>query len=570
MAVNLSMLAGAGAQFFDNSGVILSGGLIYTYAAGTTTPQATYTTSSGSTAHANPIVLDSAGRIPSGGEIWLTDAISYKFVLKTSAAVTIATYDNVTGNASGIVTSLAASSGSSLVGYIQTGIGAVATTVQARLRQYFSVKDFGATGNGSTNDTVNVQAAIDAVFAAGGGTLFFPAGTYLVSTLVLNWGASATSVKFLGAGKNATVIQKTGGGTAAVFALSASASDGTYSEFSDMRIIGTSSCHGFSITNLARNVWRNVRVNSCNSGIENLGSLINTFYDCDLLSNVNGYRSRKSSGIYCNLIEFFGGSVRSNSTWGFDIGDTNGLHLYGTDIERNGTAVGTGGGFIARDTCDDESGISNISLNGVWFESNYGNSVYIEACTGLKISIKDTPILNSELGKAITCLAVGVLTLDRVIAASAADTVTVSAVNFVARQCTLSVVTNTSTAYLLEDVVTLAGTTAFEKKTAKGTFYIDGNAIKSGGGFVSAATATAVTIFAPANGSGMYEVYANVDLSSAAYMSNARIGYDGSAVTRMGGENGANLTITVSGSNIQVTQTSGVTQNVRYSYIKIG
>ena len=490
--------------------------------------------------------------------------------------VNTSTYTTVPSNTSNIATNTASiailnsSTGSASVGYTPAGTGAVATTVQAKLRQYVSVKDFGAVGDGSTNDTVNVQAAINSVFAAGGGTLFFPAGTYLVSTLVLNWESSATSIKFLGAGKDATVIQKTGGSADAVFALSASASDGTYSEFSDMQIVGTSSCHGFSITNLARNVWRNVRVNSCNSGIENLGSLINTFYDCDLLSNVNGYLSRKSSGIYCNLIEFFGGSVRSNSTWGFDIGDTNGLHLYGTDIERNGTAGGTGGGFIARDTCDDESGISNISLNGVWFESNYGNSVYIEACTGLKISIKDTPILNSELGKAITCLAVGVLTLDRVIAASAADTITVSAVNFVARQCTLSVVTNTSTTYLLEDVNTLVGTTAFEKKTTNGTFDINGNAIKSGGGFVSAATGTAVTIFAPANGSGMYQVYANIDLSSAAYMSNARIGFDGSTVTRMGGENGANLTITVSGSNIQVTQTSGVTQNVRYSYIKIG
>jgi hypothetical protein len=433
-----------------------------------------------------------------------------------------------------------------------------------------NVLDYGAKGDNVTNDTVAIQTAIDAVFAAGGGTLFFPAGTYLVSTLSLNWGTSPTSIKFIGAGKDATVIQKTGGSFDAVFALTASLGDGTYSEFADMRIIGTSSCDGFTITNLARNVWRNVRVNGCDSGIENLGSLISTFYDCDLLSNTTGYRARKSSSIYCNSIQFFGGSVRGNSLWGFDIGDTSGFNIYGTDIESNGTAVGTGGGFIVRDTCDDESGIANISLNGVWFENNYGNSIYIEACTGLKISIADTPILNSEAGKAITCLAVGVLTLDRVIAASAADTVTVSASNFVARQCTLSVITNTSPAYLLEDINTLSGTTTFEKKTSKGTFYVDGNAVKSGGGNVSAATATAVTIFAPADGAGMYQVYANIDLSSAAYMSNARIGFDGSAVTRMGGENGANLTITVSGSNIQITQTSGITQTVRYSYLKIG
>ena len=96
MAVNLSAFGGVGWQFFDNNGVILTGGLIYTYAAGGTTPAATYTTSAGNVAHTNPIVLDSAGRVP-GGEIWLTPGSKYKFVLKTSVGVTIATYDNIVG-----------------------------------------------------------------------------------------------------------------------------------------------------------------------------------------------------------------------------------------------------------------------------------------------------------------------------------------------------------------------------------------------------------------------------------------------------------------------------------------
>jgi hypothetical protein len=91
--VSLSAFGGVGSQFFDNNGSPLSGGKIYTYEAGTTTPLATYTSSSGGTAHSNPIVLDSAGRVPSG-EIWILIRL-YKFVLKTSADVLIATYDNV-------------------------------------------------------------------------------------------------------------------------------------------------------------------------------------------------------------------------------------------------------------------------------------------------------------------------------------------------------------------------------------------------------------------------------------------------------------------------------------------
>ena len=99
MSVNLSAFGGVGWQFFDNNGVPLAGGLIYTYAAGTTTPQATYTTSAGTVAHTNPIVLNSAGRVP-GGELWLVIGSNYKFVLQTSTATTIATYDNIYGSGS--------------------------------------------------------------------------------------------------------------------------------------------------------------------------------------------------------------------------------------------------------------------------------------------------------------------------------------------------------------------------------------------------------------------------------------------------------------------------------------
>jgi hypothetical protein len=96
MAVFLSPIGGAGWQFFNNSGSApLSGGKLYTYAAGTTTPLVTYTSISGVTPHTNPIVLDSAGRIP-GGEVWLTSA-PYKFVLRTSADVLIATYNDIIG-----------------------------------------------------------------------------------------------------------------------------------------------------------------------------------------------------------------------------------------------------------------------------------------------------------------------------------------------------------------------------------------------------------------------------------------------------------------------------------------
>lgn len=93
MSVNLSYLAGAGAQFFTNNGIPLAGGLLYSYLAGTSTPAATYTSATGLIANSNPIVLDSAGRTPS--QVWLADGAFYKFVLNDSVSSLIGTYDNM-------------------------------------------------------------------------------------------------------------------------------------------------------------------------------------------------------------------------------------------------------------------------------------------------------------------------------------------------------------------------------------------------------------------------------------------------------------------------------------------
>ena len=94
MAVNLSPI-GNGFQFFNNDGLPLNAGKIFTYQAGSTTPLATYTDSSGLIANTNPIILGTDGRPPS--TIWLSEGFFYKFVLKDSADVTIQTYDNLYG-----------------------------------------------------------------------------------------------------------------------------------------------------------------------------------------------------------------------------------------------------------------------------------------------------------------------------------------------------------------------------------------------------------------------------------------------------------------------------------------
>ena len=95
MTVLLSPIGNSMTPFLGTDTLPLAGGLLYTYQAGSTTPLATYTNSTGDIACANPIVLGVNGIAPT--EIWLNSSNSYKFVLATSSNVTLYTYDNITG-----------------------------------------------------------------------------------------------------------------------------------------------------------------------------------------------------------------------------------------------------------------------------------------------------------------------------------------------------------------------------------------------------------------------------------------------------------------------------------------
>ena len=92
MSVLLSPI-GNGFQFFTTTGLPLAGGYLYSYQAGSSTPLATYTDSTGSIANTNPIILGTDGRPPY--EIWLNSTYTYKFVLADSSNVVLQTYDNI-------------------------------------------------------------------------------------------------------------------------------------------------------------------------------------------------------------------------------------------------------------------------------------------------------------------------------------------------------------------------------------------------------------------------------------------------------------------------------------------
>lgn len=175
-------------QFFTAGGIPLVGGKLYSYAAGTTTPLATYIDAAGVSTNTNPIILDSRGE----AAVWL-GASSYKLKLTDPSDVEIWTSDNITTQDAmnallAFEASLASSAGSSLVGYAPAS--GTTRTVQAKLRDVVSVKDFGAVGDGTTNDTVAFQSAIaycESVDQYGGRALYIPGGRYrIVSSLTIS------------------------------------------------------------------------------------------------------------------------------------------------------------------------------------------------------------------------------------------------------------------------------------------------------------------------------------------------------------------------------------------------
>lgn len=89
---------------------------------------------------------------------------------------------------------LLASTGASLIGAIQSGVGAVATDVQTRGRLVVYVQDFDADGDGTTDDSTKIQAAID---AHKGKTILFPAGYQYYAAGILLSGSTYDGTELL-------------------------------------------------------------------------------------------------------------------------------------------------------------------------------------------------------------------------------------------------------------------------------------------------------------------------------------------------------------------------------------
>ena len=219
----------------QNGTAPLVGGKLYTYAAGTTTPLATYTDQSGSTPNTNPVILDASGQ----ADVWLGSA-AYKLKLEDANGVLQWTVDNIQADqgATILMSDLADSSdvakGDALVGIKRTASGATASTVHAfNEDRIVNVKtDFGAKGDGVTDDTSAITNAI-----ASGKAVFFPAGTYLYTPPLL---LDVDGLQIIGENRYTTVLKPTSIAQSAIIVGKNRDTFGV--TISDLKLLGNATC----------------------------------------------------------------------------------------------------------------------------------------------------------------------------------------------------------------------------------------------------------------------------------------------------------------------------------------
>lgn len=284
--------------------------------------------------------------------------------------------------------------------------------------------------DGATDDTVAIQACLTAIYNAGGGVMRLPRGTTRITSIAQTFNTSI-SVLIRGAGRQATIFKKLGSSATPMISLTASLGVlDVYSELSDFTIDGLNkSGHGVQATTIATIKTDSLGIINCDTCFNSLGCLVSQHINPSWTNSSNrGYACAASSGIYPNLVNFFGGKVNGNTTWNVDITHGAGIHFYGTDLSGGGTAgdLNTGILHIAT-TVAAEVGISNISFKGTWFENGNGQPIKVDAAGGLHLTFDTTFHLGSQAGRVMNVGAIGSITILNPLAGSPGDTITIGA-----------------------------------------------------------------------------------------------------------------------------------------------
>lgn len=273
----------------------------------------------------------------------------------------------------------------SQVSFIQAGTGAVTRNIQDKARESVSVKDFGAVGDGTTNDTAAIQAALTYMSSTGNNVLL-PPGIYLSDPFSIFSTAYAGQASFIGNDRERCVIKRKTPG-ASSFVTYGSATSTSYMSgigFSGITIDGGPKTNGpaFEGFDIVRSQFENCRFTGGSVACKLNGGISVTFTGC-LFDNANrGLSIDKftslAGGGWPNAIRIYGGEIVDNAEYGIWFDNGRMLLVDGPDIEGNGTtlAAANGGIYIGPNVGAEVSVTDPVSIGLVarscWFEANSG------------------------------------------------------------------------------------------------------------------------------------------------------------------------------------------------------
>lgn len=269
-------------------------------------------------------------------------------------------------------TQLAASNGSSLVGFVQPDANAVARTAEAKLREIVSVVDFGAVGDGTTDSTTAIQNAIDFCSTIGR-RLFFPTGSYLLSgTLTI---AAANLIMFGEGSRNSLLVASTSDPMLLV--------SGHYGLIQDIGFQGGPADnnriapHGIVFQDAAGSYFDRCAVYWCASHGVRFDPVWNALPDgnnTNIAVTGGDYVSNDGSGLWVELhptnndINFLGVNSSSNAGHGIM------LKGIGNVVDRGNFFANIGYGIQISESADLAVSANNRILNA-WIEANFAGGV---------------------------------------------------------------------------------------------------------------------------------------------------------------------------------------------------
>jgi hypothetical protein len=214
-----------------------------------------------------------------------------------------------------------------------TGDLTVNGTVTSRgVTDWFNVKKYGAVGNGSTDDTAAIQSAINACQAAGGGIVYFPAGTYLATPTANPALSVPSNVMLVGASRRATVIRRNGNGV--LIGMSGPSTDATgathcrYSGIQNVTLSGNSQTGSVLQCYYADNlIFRDVYFSSSLDRLVNAAEFWDSrFYNC-VFESSGGTNSATLPAVHLR-------NAAASSGFGYSADNTNQIVFHGCRWEN--------------------------------------------------------------------------------------------------------------------------------------------------------------------------------------------------------------------------------------------